>query len=226
MKEFEIVVRLQPDSSVGAAYLSMIHLRDVSMGWTESKNRSLMQAVEWAEKAVEFEIANGLAHIVLASVHLINRQHVEALSTCRTALEIRPNCPIANFNLANILHYCGHSDEAVEVMEEAIRISPVHPSWFQSGLAAAYRGIGEVDKSIDAAKMGVKINSKDLDAHLILCGDYMISGFLEEAKSLAREIIKLDPKFSLDKYADTQPYKNEATLNRLIDDLREVGLPA
>ena len=226
MKEFEIVVRLQPDSPVGAAYLSMIHLRDVSMGWTESKNRSLMQAVEWAEKAVEFEIADGLAHIVLANVHLINRQHVEALSTCRTALEIRPNCPMANFNLANILHYCGHSDEAVEVMEEAIRISPVHPSWFQSGLAAAYRGIGEVEKSIDAAKMGVKINSTDLDAHLILCGDYMISGFLEEAKSLAREIIELDPKFSLDKYADTQPYKNEATLNRLIDELREVGLPA
>ena len=225
-KEFEIVARMQPNSPVGAAYLSMIHLRDVLMGWTESKNNSLMQAVEWAEKAVQFEIADGMAHIVLASIHLINRQHDEALSTCRSAREIRPNCPTANSTLANILHYCGHSNEAVEIMEEAIRISPMHPSWYQSGLAAAYREIGEVDKSIDAAKKGVQINSKDIDAHVILCGDYKFSGFLEEAKRSAREIINLDPKFSLDKYADTQPYKNEATLNRLIDDLREVGLPA
>ncbi len=225
-KEFEIVARMQPNSPVGAAYLSMIHLRDVLMGWAESKNNSLMQAVEWAEKAVQFEVANGLAHIVLASIHLINRQHDEALSTCRSAREIRPNCPTANSTLANILHYCGHSNEAVEIMEEAIRISPMHPSWFQSGLAAAYREIGEVDKSIDAAKKGVQINSKDIDAHVILCGDYKFSGLLEDAKNSAREIINLDPHFSLDKYADTQPYKNEATLNRLIDDLREVGLPA
>jgi class 3 adenylate cyclase/tetratricopeptide (TPR) repeat protein len=224
-KEFEHVYRLDSGSPVGPAYLSMIHLRDVMFGWAISRNKSLMEAVKWAEKAVQFEETDGLAHIVLASIHLINRRYDEALSTCRKALEIRPNCPMANSSLANVLHYCGESDEAVELIREAILISPSHPSWYEVILAAAYLELGELQNSISAAKKGTEINPKDIDARLMLCSGYNFAGLSQEARTTAREVIKVNPSFSLENYAETQPYRDEATLKRLIGSLREAGLP-
>ena len=83
------------------------------MGWSESRDRSLLQATEWAEKTIKFEGTNGMAHMVVAGTHLMNRRHDEALDICYEALDLRPNCPIANINFASILHYCGRSAEAV-----------------------------------------------------------------------------------------------------------------
>jgi adenylate cyclase len=42
---------------------------------------------------------------------------------------------------------------------------------------------------------------------------------------LAQDIIGIDPSFSLAKYAESQPYKDAEMLERLIESLREAGLP-
>jgi adenylate cyclase len=117
---FEALTRVQPDSPVGPAYPCFTHWVDAFRGWTDSTERSLVKAEGWAQKAVSFRGNNGLAHIVLASAHLLNRRHDDALAECYRAVELRPNCPTANCYLANILHYCGRFEEAVARVEEAI----------------------------------------------------------------------------------------------------------
>ncbi len=78
-EQFEAVARLQPDSPLGPAYLCMTHWADATTGWSDSRNRSLMQAVEWAEKTKELKGTNGMAQIVLAGIHLLNRHHAETV---------------------------------------------------------------------------------------------------------------------------------------------------
>lgn len=227
IREFETVVSLQPDSPVGPAYLCMSHWNDASMGWSASRNQSLMHAVEWAEKAVKFKETNGMAHIVLACIHLLNGRYDEALSTCNKAVELRPNCPMANGNLANVLHYCGQSAEAVSSIEEAIRILPLGAPWFLTLLADACREIGHVDRSISVAKQVIEKFPRNIDARLILCSDYELSGMHAEADSVAGEIISTDPTFSVAKYLKNQPYrhKNKVTESRFVESLRKAGLP-
>ena len=86
---------------------------------------------------------------------------------CRTAVELRPSCPIANFNLANVLHYCGLSAEAFAFIVEAVRILPVSPPWFLVLLAGAYREIGDVEQSITTARKVVEQAPNGLDARLM-----------------------------------------------------------
>ena len=224
-REFASVYQLQPESPMGPGYLSMCHWLDASMGWTESKNQSLMQAVDWAEKCVDYELTDGMAYLVLAGFYLLNRRHDGALAACYEAFDRHPTCPISNISLANVLHYCGHSAEAVPKAKAAMRIMHVHPPWFFTTLAAAYHDIGDFDQSMATARQGSELNPKDIDSRLILCSDYGLAGFPDQAEKLAREIIEIDPTFSLSKFADTQPYKDEATQNRLIDSLRKAGLP-
>ncbi len=225
-EEFEDVFRLQPESPVGPSYLCMTHWNDAFMGWSESKNRSLMQAVEWAEKTNKFADTNGMAHMVLAFVHLMNRRHDEALATCYEAMELRPNCPIARSNLANVLHYCGHSAEAVAKVKESMRIMLFYPPWFLTLLAASYREIGEIDQSISTAKQELELSPTDIDARMVLCSVYDAAGLQEEAKKTAQEVIQIDPTFSIARYLENQPYKDEMTVNRLVESLRNAGLPA
>jgi len=225
---FEAVTRLQPDSPIGPAYLCFTYWADAFRGWTDSaetKQRSLAQAVRWAERAIEAKASNGLAHIVLASVHLMNRRYDEALATCYKAAELRPNCPTAQGYLANILHYCGRPGEAVTKVQEAIRITPVYPPWYMTLLAAAYRDSGEIGKSISAAEHGIELSRGELEARLVLCSDYSLAGQRQQAQRMAKEIIAVEPMLSLTRYAESQPYKHQATLRRLINSLREAGLP-
>ncbi|OHV78572.1 adenylate/guanylate cyclase domain-containing protein [Ensifer sp. LCM 4579] len=222
---FETVFRLQPDSPVGPAYLCFTFWVDAFRGWATSKEQSLAQAALWADKAVKLRGSNGLAHIVLASIHLLNRHHEEALATCYKAVELRPNCPTANSYLANILCYCGRPSEAIAKVQEAMRITPVFPSWYMTLLAVAYRDTGEIAKSISAAEHSRKLSPDDYDALVVLCSDYSLLGQHQQAGKLAQEIVAIEPKFSLGRYAESQPYKDEEALARLIESLRAAGLP-
>jgi adenylate cyclase len=222
---FEHVARLQPDSAVGPAYLCFTHWLDAFREWTDSKERSLTEAARWAERALKHTHSNGLAHIVLAAIHLLKRRHDEALANCYKALELRPNCPTANAYLANVLHYCGRSAEAVTKLKEAIRITPVYPPWYMALLAAAYRESGEVAQSMTAARHGIRLSPGDLEPRLILCSDYVLAGQAQEARQVAQEILAIDPTFSTRRYAAGQPYKEDQPLQRLTDSLRAAGLP-
>ncbi len=222
---FEDVVRLQPDSPVGASYMCMTHWSDALNGWSESKEHSLQVAAQWAEKAVALDDKSGLSYIVLASAHLLNHRHDEALATCYEAVKLRTSCPAANSYLATVFHYCGRSAEAVAQLKEAIRITPVYPPWFLTLLAAAYRECGELGQSISAAEEAIRRNPDDVQARVILCSDYSLSGRKERAEQLAREILAVNPVFSATAYVANEPYKDPETACRLTECLLAAGLP-
>mgnify|MGYP000070507695 CR=1 FL=1 len=46
----------------------------------------------------------------------------------------------------------------------------------------------------------------------------------EEARAEADEVLRIGPKFSLEYWAKTIPYKNQADKDRLIGTLRKAGL--
>lgn len=225
IREFEKLHAMEPESPIAPAYLSMCHWLNASMGWSGQKNRSLLQAVDWAEKAVGYEETNGLAHIVLACVHLLNRRHDAALATCYQALERRPTCPTSYITLASVLHYCGHAAEAVPKAKTAMRIMDVFPPWFLTLLAASYRDAGEIDRSIAAAMQALELSPNDVETLLVLCSDLEIAGATAQAQDVARQILEIDPDFSLSTYARTQHYRDTAILQNLIDHLEHAGLP-
>ena len=58
-----------------------------------------------------------------------------------------------------------------------------------------------------------------------LCSGSMQANDRNQAMQAARDALAIDPAFSLVRYAYTQPYKDTSTLDRLIKNLREAGLP-
>jgi tetratricopeptide (TPR) repeat protein len=132
---------------------------------------------------------------------------------------------MAASTLGNVLHYCGHSTEAIAKVKEAMRIMLVYPPWFLTVLASSYREVGEIEQSISAAKHELELSPTDLDALIVLCSDYGAAGLEQDAEKTAREILEMDPTFSVTRYLEDQPYKDGLILSRLAENLRGAGLP-
>ncbi len=222
---FEELTRVQPDSVVGPSDISVTHWLDAFFGWTDPSAGSIEQAATWAKKAMQYEDNNGIGHAVFGHLQLLDGKYDEAIATCLKGTELRSSCPLAHGLLGLVFNYCGDAESAVKSVKEALQLEKVYPAWLIDILAAAYRDCGEVELSIPTAKESMRLNPRNIDARLILCSDYNLTAEKDQARRVADEIIASDPAFRLSTYAKSQPYKNPAALEHLIEALREAGLP-
>ena len=222
---FERVTQLAPDSALGPTHVAFSHWWDAFRGWTDSPSRSLHLAGEWAEKAITMEDADGQAHAVMAHVHLLRREHDKALEVAEQAVAIRPQCVSANGHLGNVLYFYGKPAQAVQSVKRAIRVTPVYSAWLVDILAASCLAAGDLDGATAAAREALRLKPDDLDARFVLIGAYQSVGREARAREIAREVLAIQPDFSLTRWAPMQPYRDPTTLERIVDSLRRAGLP-
>jgi adenylate cyclase len=223
-ENFEQVARLATESSLGPTMVAFSHWWDAFRGWTATPAQSFDLAAKWAERAMSMEDADGQAHTVMAHIHLLRREHDQALKAAQDAVELRPSCSNANSHLANILYYCGRPADAADRMRQAIRITPVHPPWFEAILAASCKETAQWQDATAAAKEALRKKADDIDARLVLIEICQAGGDVEAARELVREVTTLRPDFSVAKWAQTQPLRDRAALDRIAANLRSAGL--
>ena len=222
---YEGLYRVQPESVIGPANISVTHWLDSFFGWTEPSDESMKQAAKWAQLAMKYEDNNGIGHAVFGHLMLLGGKYDEAVATCRQGVELRSSCPVAHGLLGLVLNYSGDSDAAVKSAKEALQLQKMYPAWMLNVLAAAYRDSGKVELSIPAAQESLKIDPIKNDARLILCSDYKLANYHEQAQEIANEIISDDPSFRLSTYAKSQPYRHSSQFDKIMGALREAGLP-
>ncbi len=89
----------------------------------------------------------------------------------------------------------------------------------------SYIFVGRYEEAIAAAKNAVTVAPNQFVAHMILAAAYSLAGREEEARSAAAEVLRINPKYSLEYRTKTLPFKNKKDLEHLIGALRKAGLP-
>ena len=221
---FNETIRLQPKSPVGYAAAALTHWMEVVAGLSDVPDQTLEQAAELARKAIDLEDVTGYAHLVLAHVHLHERDFEKAIAEATSAVSDRPSCPTSYTLKAAVLIYVGQPDEAIEFAQYAVRLSPIYPPMFPAILATAFYGSGRYDEAITASNLAIGLRATDVDPYLVLAASNMAMDRPGQARSAAEEVIALVPNFNLADFAETQPYREQKHLNRLLDHLRSAGL--
>ena len=81
----------------------------------------------------------------------------------------------------------------------------------------------QYEDAIEVHENGRKHSANNVFTHINLTAAYIASGREEKARHQAEEVLRLDPAFSLDRYAETIiNHKDEA--ERYIDLLRKAGM--
>jgi tetratricopeptide (TPR) repeat protein len=203
----------------------MSHWFDIQRGWSDAPEKSRTLARQWAEVAASMHDADGQAHSALSYLYLIERRFDEALAAGRQAVANRPSCAYANCFYGNVLHYCGEQDGAIHHLKLAMRVQPLHPPFYLHMLALAYRARGDLEPAVVTAKQGLELTPDDVANRIVLTSAYVGMRRKDLADTTAAEIRRIDPQFSIARFADAQAYRDSRLLDIFVSDLRSAGLP-
>lgn len=220
---FEEIVEMEPDSPVGYAAGALAYWVEAISGLSEDPVQSLDRATELARRAIELDDVTGYANMVLAYVHLIRREYDQAISQASVAVAYRSSCPASYAIKASVLTCLDRADEAVELAQYAMRLTPVHPPLYPAVLASAYYGCDRFEEAVEAAKDSIELESVDPSPYLYLAASYAAMGRMDEAQQVAKIVREKERDFTLAEFAQIQPYKNTKTLDLLIARLNSAG---
>jgi adenylate cyclase len=221
---FEEAIVLDRENSGAYAMLGWTYLMDVWYGSSESAGKSMERASELAQKALSLNETKDYAHSLLGNIYLMTRQHEKAIAENERAVALNPNGADAHAHLGVTLNCMGRSEEALVLFKKAIRLNPMPPNWYSWHLGYAYCRMAQYEQAIAALQKVFKSNPDDFMARIGLAISYSMGGGVEEARAEAAEVLRINPKFSLEYFANTLPYKNQADIALVIDALRKSGL--
>ncbi len=220
----EEAIKLDPDYAQAYRWLSGTYLIDVWLGSAKSPREFLRTAMEHAKKALSLDDSLGGAHGLLGNIYIMRKEYEKGIREAERAVELEPNGADAHAFLGMGLRFADRAEEAIPILKKAIRLDPHAPGWYLHVLAATYREIEKYEEAIKWGEKAVQQNPKNVLSRVVLCSIYSLAGRMDKASAQAKEIMRLNPKFSVERIARTDPQKNQAVKKRYIDALRKARL--
>ena len=223
-KIIEDIISIEPNYAMAYGLLGETYMMDVWFGTTKSPIDSLRKAASMLEKALYFDKSLGAPYAILGHINVLKREWEKGISLGYQAIELEPNGANSHYHLGMGLNFADRSEEAIPILKKAIRLNPVASGLYVHHIAIAYRMMEQYDKAVEYGEKAVQRSPNYHFAHLNLAACYLLAGREEEARAEAKEVIRLNPGFSLVKFAKTVPLKNQEELKRFIAALRRSGL--
>jgi tetratricopeptide (TPR) repeat protein len=162
--------------------------------------------------------------VTLGTIYLWKKQYDRAIAEGERAIALDANFAEAYTWLGETLKRVGRPEEAIGLIEMAMRLNPHYPLFYIFQLGEAYRYMGRYEEAMAAYKKALTRNPNLLPAHLGLAVSYSELGREEEARAEAAEVLRINPQYSLEVLRQRSPFKDPAVLERMIAALRKAGL--
>jgi adenylate cyclase len=197
----EEAVALDPEYAWGYFVLGRTHMLDVWLGSSESPKDSIAKAMELLQKAIVLDDNLAEAHGLLGFLYAIERQHDKALAQGKKAVALNPNSATAHVYLGKVHTFARRREESIPEYKKAIRLNPMPPNWYLWSLGLSYGHMGQYDEAITWCEKAVRQAPDSLLARIMMTAVYSWSGRDEEARAEAAEVLRINPNFSLEKFA-------------------------
>jgi TolB-like protein/Tfp pilus assembly protein PilF len=214
------------DPQFASAYMSLgkAYMMDVALQTSSSPKQSIAKAIEFAQKAIAIDESHAEAHALLGHLYTMAGEYEKGIEEAQKAIGLSPNSDLVHQYLGFCLRYGGRPKEAIPVLKKAIRLNPFTPSVILYNLGLSYLFSGQYEEAITECKKATTLEPNNLGAHLALTMAYSVSGRDEEARAAAAEVLRIEPKFSVEYFSKTIVYKRQTDRDRFIEALRKAGL--
>jgi adenylate cyclase len=222
---FDRVIELEPGSPLGYLGTAWTHLSAFRYGWSDSPAVSLKCAGQLASKALELDEQCADAHALLGYYHLLNSAHDRAIAEGERAIALSPNHADNSANLACSYAVADQQAQAIPLLQRAIRLSPIYPTWYLNILGFAHHRCGQDEEAETALKLALQREPGNARCRMLLAWVYHARGQMDEARRETRELLRHDPAFRL-KSVEPQLaiIKDRTLVAKYFEVLRELGL--
>jgi adenylate cyclase len=219
----EEAIALDPRYAEAYALLGYIYYWKVLYGTVRPEDDAL-KATELTQKALALNGSLADAHSMLGILYWRNGRYDEGIAEAERAVELDPNSGHAYFVLGFLLRMAGKPKEAIPVIQKALRLEPMAPDNYNQQLAIDYFQAGDCKEAIATCEKGLKRQPDNLVARVISAAVYGACGREAEARKEATEVLRINPKFTIESFMRKTPYKNPSDRDRVVQGLRKAGL--
>jgi len=223
LKLLDRAVALDPNYAHAHAWRACVLGQAWIHGFLPDPEEIQLRIVESLRTALALDDNDSDVHRILAAVHLTYNDHEQAMYHQERALSLNPNDDLVVVQQGEILTWQGQPQEGIDWIKKAMRLNPYHPQRFWGHLGRAYF---VARRYAEAAEAFRRISMPDHLVHAFLAATYAQLGDAAAAAEHAREVLRLDPGFSIEAYVATLHYRNEADLAHHREALAKAGLPA
>ena len=220
----EEAIALDPEYARPYRVLAYTHLMEPFYGTGTPPKKSMERALELAKKAVSLDDSHPCGYECLSYIYVVTRQYEKAIAEAERAVALDPNGADAHVALGYALQIAGRPEEAIASLEKAIRSNPIAPGHYFRQLGSAYRMMGRYEEAIAAYRKALDRSPDSIMTHVNLTATYSLSGRDAEARVQAKEVLRIQPRFSVERYVKQLPYKDQSENERLKQALRKAGL--
>jgi len=213
----EEAIGLDPKYAMPYVVLAIINISEFWVGTNKSQEQSLADAIEFLQKAIALDDSNAEAHSRLAFVYLFSEQPEKALEQAAKAVTLDPNSSSAHYGMGKVFSFTDRYEEAIAEYKKAIRLNPIPPNSYLWSLGLSCAEIGNYVEGIEWCQKAIRREPDSLFAHIMMTVVYSYSGRDEDARAEATEVLRINPNFSLERFAKRAGPK-------LVEALRKAGL--
>src|SRR5262249_54556232 len=152
------------------------------------------------------------------------QQYEQALAEMERAVALAPTEAWSSAARAEVLSRVGKTEEALEAAAQALRLQSFIADEHLASVGTAYAVAEHYAEAVAPLQRYLNRYPNRLDIHLMLAAVYSELGQAAEAQAEAKEVLRLNPNFSLEVHKQRVPIKDPAVLERHLAALRKAGL--
>ena len=223
-QEADQAIVLAPEHPLPYAIVALTHVNDLVSGISKHPIISLAKATQSAKKALALDDSYSVAYFTLGFISFARGEHEKTIALAEKTISLNPNSA-AGYLLLGLAFTCSERPEkGIEFIKKAIRLNPNPQGMYFFNLGLAYWISGQYEKAVAMYKKAIDRSPDLLNATVFLTAAYISSGQEENARAMAKEVLRINPEFSVERYAKMRPFKNPEDKRRLSDELRKAGL--
>jgi adenylate cyclase len=220
----EEATALDPKYAEAYALLGQIYMNEVWLGTSRPKE-SIAKAMELTQKALALNGSLADAHSTLGMLFWWSGRYDEGIAEAERGVELDPNSGYVYYALGFLLRMAGKPKEAIPVIQKALRLEPMAPDNYNRQLALDYFQAGDCKEAIAMCEKVLKRQPDHLVSRVVNAAIYGACGREEEARKEGTEVLRINPKFTVESFMEHTPYKNPSDRDRVVQGLRKAGLP-
>jgi adenylate cyclase len=223
-KLFLRALEVDPNFAKAYAGLGFAYMFDYQNRWSDNPDASLGLAKEYAERAIEKDPKEALAHAVAAVVATFHRDLNRAQSEIDIALSLNPNMAMAYNIQGGIRFYLGRPEEAIPLIERAMRLDPATNSQFLHFLGMANLLAGKYETAAATLRQRIVLVPNTDFSRSLLASALGHLGELDEARRVWNELKNINPNYSFNDHLSRLPFQNPEGPQRITEGLKKAGL--
>jgi adenylate cyclase len=214
---------LDPDSAALSASLAFIYYVDARFSGPAKRAELMAIGRSFVDRALELDRNNADAHSAWSMHCLMCRQFDQAYKYIQRALELAPNSSDVLAFSSYVYACTGYTQEALVQIQKAMRMVLVCTPTYHSYHGTALRLLGRHDEAIAAFHAASARAPGSPQAELVIT--HQQAGHIEQAQSEAARLLQSNVGFSIQTWASTQFYADQAQVQADLEALRAAGLP-